>query len=72
MAGSCRVTANGHEFNLDEPGKALYVPPGVYLDLDRWTPDAVLLVLCSHHYEEDDYEHQVSGVDTAELVEVGA
>lgn len=72
VAGACRVLANGHEYYLDDPGKALYVPPGVYLDLDNWRPDTVLLVLCSEHYESEDYveAYQVQRPDLAGLVTV--
>lgn len=63
VAGACRVVANGEDYALDEPGKALYVPPGVCLDLEDWRPGTVLLVLCSHYYDEEDYAYQVSGLE---------
>lgn len=66
--GACRVRANGDEFMLTNPNKALYVPPGVHIDLDLWEYDTVLLVLCSHHYDEEDYE--VSGIDDFAAVTV--
>lgn len=53
--GYCRVTANGDEFWMAGPEKALYVPPGVRLDLDQWQPGTVLLALCSHKYDGEDY-----------------
>ena len=55
VSGGCRVIANGEEFNLLDPSRGLYVPPGIHLDLDQFTPGAALLVLCSHHYDEEDY-----------------
>lgn len=64
LSGYCRVVADGDEFNLCGPTKALYVPPGVYLELDGWQAGTVLLVLCSHHYEEEDYD-RVPGPETA-------
>lgn len=70
VSGACRVLASGDEYYLDEPDKALYVPPGVYLDLDNWRPGTVLLVLCSHYYESEDYEYQVSGFEAVVPVTV--
>jgi len=70
VSGGCRVIAGGNEYNLDEPSKALYIPPGVYLDLDGWQPGTVLLVLCSHHYEEEDYAYQVSGLEAVATITV--
>jgi len=70
VSGSCRVTANGDEFVLDEPDTGLYVPPGVYLDLEDWQPGTVLLVLCSHYYDEEDYAYQVSGLETIASVTI--
>jgi len=70
VSGSCRVIAAGDAFTLDDPGKALYVPPGVYLDLEDWQPGTVLLVLCSHYYDEEDYAYQVSRLDTFATIAV--
>lgn len=64
VSGGCRVLAGGDEFALDEPDVALYVPPGVYLDLEDWQPGTVLLVLCSHYYDEEDYAYQVGAFAT--------
>ena len=58
VSGYCRVVAGGDEFWLTGPDKALYVPPGVRLDLDHWHPGTVLMVLCSHYYAEEDYIHE--------------
>ena len=66
--GSCRVIANGDAFDLDEPDTGLYVPPGVYLDLEGWQPGTVLLVLCSHYYDEEDYAF--SGLETIATIAV--
>jgi dTDP-4-dehydrorhamnose 3,5-epimerase-like enzyme len=59
MAGRCRVTAHdGREakaVELDTPSKALYVPPGVWLDLDGFSAGAVCLVLTSDVFTEADY-----------------
>jgi hypothetical protein len=42
-SGACRVIAAGDSFDLNEPNKGLYVPPGVYLDLEDWQPGTVLV-----------------------------
>ncbi len=36
---------------LDRPNRGLYVPRMVLVDLDRFSPDAVCLVLASTHYD---------------------
>lgn len=57
MAGSLRVLAGGREFTLNHQAGGLYIPPGVQIDMDRFTPGTVLLVLCSHLFAEEDYIH---------------
>ena len=55
ISGSVRVTAHDREYTLDDPARGLYVPPNVSIALDAFTPGAVLLVLCSHLFAEEDY-----------------
>ena len=59
IKGTCSVVAdNGHireEFTLDAPYKGLYLPPMVWGIQYKYSPDAVLLVFASHHYDPDDY-----------------
>lgn len=59
VRGSCRViTDNGQhrdETLLDSPQIGIYIPPmcwGIQYD---HSPDSVLLVFASHHYDPDDY-----------------
>ncbi len=59
VRGSCRViTDNGQhrdETLLDSPQTGIYIPPmcwGIQYD---HSPDSVLLVFASHHYDPDDY-----------------
>ena len=59
VSGCCRVLANKQEFWLSGPERALYVPPGNHIALDGWCEQTVLLVLCSHPYDEEDYVRQV-------------
>ena len=59
LHGSFRVVleANGQksEFLLDNPRKALLIPPGYWRDIDRFSKDTVCLVAASHEYDENDY-----------------
>jgi dTDP-4-dehydrorhamnose 3,5-epimerase-like enzyme len=38
-------------FELSDPERGLYVPRMIYLNLRRFTPEAVCLVLASTHYD---------------------
>lgn len=60
MAGSVQVMAGGQVFTLDEPGRGLYIPPGVSVTLDNFAPGTALLVLCSHLFAEEDYIKDVT------------
>jgi acetyltransferase-like isoleucine patch superfamily enzyme/dTDP-4-dehydrorhamnose 3,5-epimerase-like enzyme len=51
----CDDGRNRQEFLLDRPELGLYVPPMVWTAQYRYTQDAVLLVLASHHYDPNDY-----------------
>jgi len=49
---------NGKEhqaFILDGPYRALLVEPGEWSSEDFFSENAVCLVLCSDHYDDDDY-----------------
>lgn len=41
--------------NLDNPAEALYIGPMVWREMYDFSEDAVLLVLASDYYSEDDY-----------------
>ena len=43
------------EIILDRPNLALHVPPMVWCAQYKYTPDAVLLVFASEHYDPADY-----------------
>ena len=43
------------EFRMDHPTLAVHVPPMVWATQFKHTPDAMVLVLASHHYDPDDY-----------------
>lgn len=57
--GSCRILLDdGVEreiIALDTPHEGLYVPKGMWREMYDFSPDAVLLVLASDVYNEDDY-----------------
>ena len=40
---------------LDDPTRALYIGPMVWREMYDFSPDAVLLVLASKHYDVNDY-----------------
>lgn len=59
VKGSVHVVAddgrNREQFVLDKPGVGLYLPPLTWGIQYRYSPDAVLLVLASQHYDNQDY-----------------
>lgn len=59
VRGSCRVALDDgrHQdvVRLDRPTLGLYIPPMVWAFQDRYSADAVLLVLASHAYDAADY-----------------
>jgi UDP-2-acetamido-3-amino-2,3-dideoxy-glucuronate N-acetyltransferase len=59
VKGSIHVVAddgrNREEIVLDRPSLGLHLPPMTWGIQYRYSPDAVLLVLASHHYDAADY-----------------
>lgn len=59
LGGSCEVILdNGIErqtFVLDQPGKALYLKPGLWREMKNFTSNATLMVFASQEYDEEDY-----------------
>lgn len=59
LRGSCSVALDDgsarEEIVLDSPTIGLYVPPKLWRVHYKYTPDAVLLALCSDIYKADDY-----------------
>jgi UDP-2-acetamido-3-amino-2,3-dideoxy-glucuronate N-acetyltransferase len=57
--GACSVRLfdgeRGDEIVLDRPDLALHVPPMIWTTQHKYSPDAVLLVLASDVYREEDY-----------------
>lgn len=49
---------NGTEttvIELDRPGMGLYLSPMLWKDMYDFSPDSILLVLCSRHYDSREY-----------------
>ncbi len=59
VGGSSKVRVdNGTEtavIELNRPGMGLYLSPMVWKDMYDFSPDSVLLVLCSRHYDGNEY-----------------
>ncbi|WP_255314290.1 FdtA/QdtA family cupin domain-containing protein [Bacillus sp. FJAT-26390] len=59
VAGSCKVYLDNlqrkQEVILDTPQKVLLLEPNDWHEMYDFTPDCVLLVLASHHYDPEDY-----------------
>jgi len=59
MSGSVKIKVdNGNEkriFELSNPSKGLYIGPGIWREMYDFDKSAVLLVLASKYYNEEDY-----------------
>lgn len=59
VGGQSKVRVdNGKESEiivLDKPGMGLYLPPMLWKDMYDFSPDSILLVLCSRHYDAQEY-----------------
>ena len=59
VAGSINAVVDDglsrEEYVLDRPHLGLYIPPLVWATQYKHTPDAILMVFATHHYEADDY-----------------
>lgn len=59
VSGSVDITLedkNGrHTYRLDAKDKGLLIPPDTWDEIRNFSPDAVLLVLASHSYDETTY-----------------
>ena len=59
VSGSCKIRLdNGKEsavVTLAHPSEGLFLSHNIWREMYDFTPDAVLLVLASEHYEESDY-----------------
>ena len=59
IAGSFNITLENSEknekFTLDSPETGMYVPAKTWDKLENISENAIILVLCSRPYEEEDY-----------------
>lgn len=59
LKGSCHIRNNDGlsetEYILDHPSKCLILNPEDWHLMDNFSEDAILMVLASTHYNEDDY-----------------
>jgi dTDP-4-dehydrorhamnose 3,5-epimerase-like enzyme len=59
LQGSCHIYCNDGsretEFFLDRPNKCLILEPKDWHTMDRFTTDAILMVLASDFFDPDDY-----------------
>ena len=60
VAGKSKVRVDdglGREqvYHLDQPNTGIYIPRMVLKDMYYFSPDSVLLVLCSEHYDGEEY-----------------
>lgn len=64
LAGSFSVVlydgSNTTTVTLDRPDRGLYVPPGIWLNLEDFSSGSVCLVMCDDVYIESDYIHDMS------------
>lgn len=59
VSGSVEITLEDkdgrHTYLLDSKDKGLLIPPDTWDEIRNFSPDAVLLVLASHSYDESAY-----------------
>jgi len=59
VKGSCTFTLDDgkkrEEVKLDNPNEGLYIEGLIWREMKDFSPDCVLVVLASEHYDESDY-----------------
>ncbi len=59
LNGTCELTLEGPAghfcFALDRPDEGVLIPPGYWREMNRLTPDSLIMVLASMDYDETDY-----------------
>ncbi len=67
IQGSCLI--NNHDgkrtasFQLDRPDKCLIIEPTDWHTMDQFSTDAILMVLASEHFDQNDYIFEPYGND---------
>lgn len=58
-SGSCDfILDDGHEkalVHLDKPSQGLHIKSNIWREFTNFSPDCVVMVLASEHYDESDY-----------------
>ena len=66
LQGSFRIKLKNNdeelEFNLNEDNKGIYFPTYTWIQMDTFSKDCLIMVLCSYEYDEDEYI-KVEGID---------
>ena len=70
VAGRSKVRVDdgcGREevYSLDKPNTGIYIPRMVWKDMYDFSPDSVLLVLASEHYDGSEYLRDYEGFKAA-------
>lgn len=59
IQGSCKIHNNNGktqtEFSLDRPDKCLILEPEDWHTMNSFSPDAILMVLASEYFDQNDY-----------------
>ena len=59
LKGQCHIYNNNGQdestFVLDQPNKCLLLHPDDWHSMDQFSPDAILMVLASEYFDENDY-----------------
>lgn len=55
LSGQAKVTLDGKDLHLCSPEYGILVEPGECVRLHSFVPGTVILVLCSEHYDAEDY-----------------
>jgi len=67
IQGSCRIWNNNGEtqteFILDRPDKCLVLEPQDWHTMNSFSPDAILMVLASEYFNQNDYIFEPYGND---------
>ena len=62
LQGSCKISNNNgfekEDFLLDAASKCLILEPEDYHVMSEFTPDAILMVLASSEFDQDDYIYE--------------
>jgi hypothetical protein len=62
LTGSCNIVNSDGEkretFTLDDPSKCLILHPKDWHYMEKFTPDAILMVLASEYFDANDYIYE--------------